>query len=581
MPGLRGESLSFLKDYLARFRDSILLGAFFKLLEAVLELAIPMVMAALIDEGAALQNSAVIWRKAGLMAVLAVIGVLCALVCQVVATRASTRFGQALRHDAFQKMGALSQQDVDHLGGTSLVTRLTADVSTLEEGLAMLIRLVPRAPFLTVGSIVMAVVLDVELSAVFLVTTPLIVLSMYLVLRMTAPRYARLQKLLDKVGLVTRETLAGTRVIRAFSREKEMCRTFRDAAQRYTGEALRAGRLSALLSPATAVIMNMGILGVLMLGAKRVDAGAVKVGVVIAFMEYLAQILLQTGIVANLVMLYTRAGASARRLGELMDMAPAVRDVRWSDKPAPDSREALGFNHVSLVYPDGKQALRDITFSLKKGETLGIIGGTGSGKSSVAALMLRGYDATEGTVSVGGRPVKEMPLKELRRRVSIVPQRAALLAGTVRDNLALGDGTLTDRTLEKALRLAQAAFVFDEKEGLDTVVEEGGRNFSGGQRQRLTIARALARSSDITVLDDAFSALDFATERALRRALHSAQEGRSLVLISQRVSTIRHADQILVLDEGCMAGLGTHEQLMQSCPVYREIWQSQIREERP
>lgn len=571
--------MSFLKNYLERFRDSILLGAFFKLCEAVLELLIPLVMAALIDQGAALQNSAVIWQKAGLMVILAVIGICCALVCQVVATKASTRFGAELRHDAFEKLGALSQQDVDRLGAASLVTRLTGDVNNLQEGLAMLIRLVPRAPFLTVGAIVMAVTMDVNLSVVFLVTTPLIVLCMYLVLRLTAPRFVQLQKLLDKVGLITRETLSGTRVIRAFSREKEMRRRFRDAAQQYAGEALRAGRLSALLSPATSVIMNLGILGVLMLGAKRVDAGAVKVGVIIAFIEYLAQILLQTGIVANLVMLYTKAGASARRIGELMDCVPAVRDVRWTDRPLPVSDEMLAFDHVSLRYPDGKEALHDISFTLKKGQTMGIIGGTGSGKSSVAALMLRGYDATEGTVKLSGQSVKEMPLKDLRRRVAIVPQKAALLRGTVRENLAMGETTITDRVMEKALRMAQAAFVFDEKEGLDTKVEENGRNFSGGQRQRITIARALSRKSELMILDDAFSALDFVTERALRRAIREEAGEKTLVMISQRVSTIRHADQILVLDEGRMAGLGTHEELMQTCPVYREIWQSQRKEE--
>lgn len=571
--------MSFLKNYLERFRDSILLGAFFKLCEAVLELLIPLVMAALIDQGAALQNSAVIWQKAGLMVILAVIGICCALVCQVVATKASTRFGAELRHDAFEKLGALSQQDVDRLGAASLVTRLTGDVNNLQEGLAMLIRLVPRAPFLTVGAIVMAVTMDVNLSVVFLVTTPLIVLCMYLVLRLTAPRFVHLQKLLDKVGLITRETLSGTRVIRAFSREKEMRRRFRDAAQQYAGEALRAGRLSALLSPATSVIMNLGILGVLMLGAKRVDAGAVKVGVIIAFIEYLAQILLQTGIVANLVMLYTKAGASARRIGELMDCVPAVRDVRWTDRPSPVSDEMLAFDHVSLRYPDGKEALHDISFTLKKGQTMGIIGGTGSGKSSVAALMLRGYDATEGTVKLSGQSVKEMPLKDLRRRVAIVPQKAALLRGTVRENLAMGETTITDRVMEKALRMAQAAFVFDEKEGLDTKVEENGRNFSGGQRQRITIARALSRKSELMILDDAFSALDFVTERALRRAIREEAGEKTLVMISQRVSTIRHADQILVLDEGRMAGLGTHEELMQTCPVYREIWQSQRKEE--
>ena len=572
--------MKFLKNYLPNLRGSILLGAFFKLCEAVLELLIPLVMAALIDEGVAMGDRSVIWQKTGLMVLLSLIGILCALVCQVVATKASTRFAADLRHDAFAKTGALSRQDVDRVGEASLVTRLTSDINNLQEGLAMLIRLVPRAPFLTVGSIVMAVALDVSLSAVFLVTTPLIVLSMYLVLHLTAPRYASIQRALDKIGLLTRETLMGTRVIRAFSREKEMRRTFDTAAHDYTLEALRAGRLSALLSPATGLIMNLGVLGVLMLGARRVETGAVKVGVIIAFIEYLAQILLQTGIVANLVMLYTKAGASAHRVGELMDFIPAVRDVRFSGKTAPDSAQIVRFDHVSLHYPDGKDALKDISFTLQKGQTLGVIGGTGSGKSSLAALLLRSYDATEGTVSIGGQPIGEIPIKDLRKKIAVVPQKAALLRGTVRENLAMGDKTISDAAMEKALRTAQASFLFDEKDGLNTMVEENGRNFSGGQRQRLTIARALSKKFDLLILDDAFSALDFVTERALKHALKEDTQNKSVVMISQRVSTIRRADCILVLDEGRMAGLGTHDELMDNCPIYREIWRSQVKEER-
>lgn len=571
--------MSFLKAYLDRFRGSILLGSVFKLAEAVLELLIPLVMASLIDQGAALGDRAVILEKAGLMLLIAFVGVLCALVCQVVATKASTRFGADLRRGAFRKVTALSRQDVDTLGQAGLVNRLTNDVNILEESLAMLIRLVPRAPFLTVGSIVMAVSLDVRLSLVFFVTTPIIVISMYLVLRAAAPRFALMQKLLDRVALVTRETLSGTRVIRAFSREKEMKRTFRDAARAYTGEALRAGRLSALLSPVTGVVMNFGILGVLMLGAQRVQAGALKVGVVIAFIEYLGQILLQTGIVANLVMLYTRAYASAKRVGELLEWRPSVPGLEGGPLPRADSGEAFSFSDVSLTYPDGKQALRGISFSVPKGGSLGIIGGTGSGKSSIASLLLRGYDATEGSVTVGGVNVKDMPLRALRRAVALVPQKAALFSGTVRENMAMGAGDISDQRMEQALRQAQAGFVFDEKQGLDTPVEENARNFSGGQLKRLTVARALVRDSDILVLDDAFAALDFVTERNLKRALRAARGGKTTVYISQRVSTLRGLDAILVLDEGRMVGLGTHERLMETCPVYREIALSQQAQE--
>lgn len=570
--------MSFLKDYFVKYRGSIFLGQFFKLIEAVLELLIPLVMADLIDRGVAMNNRGLIFSRAGLMVLLAFVGICCALVCQVVATKVSVRFGTQLRHDVFAHINKLSPQDLDDIGTASLVTRMTGDTNSLQEGLAMLIRLVVRAPFLAIGSVVMAILLDVHLSVVFLITTPLIVVSMFAVLRLTAPRFSKLQTRLDVLGRVVRETLSGTRVIRAFSRERDETRRFQSAAQEYTDDALKTGRLSALLSPVTSVIMNLGILGVLLLGGDRVNTGDMEVGIVIAFIEYLAQILLQTAVVANLVMLYTRAYASAQRVGQLMDMHPSVKDVRWVNQNLPDSQDAVRFQNVSIRYPDGKQALTDISFTLKKGETLGIIGGTGSGKSSVASLLLRFYDASSGEIDILGEDIKRIPLKTLREKVALVPQQAALLKGTIRSNLSLGSDLVTERMIQKALCTAQAEFVESYPEGLDYAVEENGRNLSGGQRQRLTIARALLRGADILILDDAFSALDFVTESALRRELAKTKGEAAYIYISQRVASIRHADRILVLDEGRMAGYGTHEQLLRDNPIYREISLSQQQE---
>lgn len=567
--------MSFLKHYYLQFRGSIFLGQFFKLIEAVLELFIPLAMAGLIDAGIMKGNGDVILIRSWQMLLLAFIGVLSALVCQVVATKASIRFGTQIRHDVFSHLNALSARDLDKVGTASLVTRVTGDIGFLQDGMAMLIRLVVRAPFLALGAIVMAISLDVSLSVVFLVTSPLIILIMFLILRIAARRFAVLQRHLDSLSRLVRETLAGTRVIRAFSQEKQQIRRFRDASQTYTQEALRTGRLSALLSPLTSVVMNFGIIAILLIGGRRVQAGQVEVGIIIAFIEYLGQILLQTAVVANLVILYTRAYASAKRVGELLDTRPSVRDVRWTEKEYPPSPEAVSFEDVSLIYPDGTSALEKVSFTLFKGKTLGVIGGTGSGKSSVASLIMRFYDPTSGAVKIGGQDAKDMPLKALRSRVALVPQEAALLKGTVRHNLELGDPLATERAMNEALKTAQAEFVHDLPGGLDFEIMENGRNLSGGQRQRLTIARALLKKAEVLILDDAFSALDFVTESRLRSALSDGLRGTAVIYISQRISSLRDMDRILVLDEGRVAGAGTHEELIRENRIYREISSSQ------
>ena len=575
--------MRFLRPYFSRYKRHIFLGQGFKLMEAILELLLPLVMASLIDDGVNAGNRAIIVSRGAQMLLIALIGVGTALVCQVVASRASQDFGTQLRHDLFAKINALSAQDVDRIGAPGLITRMTSDVNQLQYALAMLIRLVVRAPFLAVGSIVMTMIKDLRLSAVFLVTTPLIAALLYFVMKKSLPFFQTLQKKLDSLARISRESLEGARVVRAFSRQEEEKARFRAASEDYTQTAIRVGHWNALLNPATSVVMNLGVLAVLYLSAGRVQLGLLSQGVVIAFINYLAQILMQTAIVANLVVAFTKAGASALRVGEILEMAPAQADGT-AESPAPAApaarREAVVFDHVSFTYPGGGDpALSDVSFTVYARQTVGIIGGTGAGKSTLVSLIPRLYDATEGSVAVLGTDTRAYQSSALRRKIGMVPQGAALLSGSVRDNLRWGREDATDQEIWDALTVAQAAeFIKKRPEQLDAFIEEGGKNLSGGQRQRLTIARALVRRPEILILDDASSALDFATDAALRRSIAASSEGRTVLIVSQRAGAIRHADWILVMDDGRLVGQGRHEALMESCPVYREICLSQLSE---
>lgn len=570
--------MRFLLPYFKRYQKDIFLGQGFKLVEAVLELILPLVMAALIDDGVKTGSRAVIGQKTGLMLLIALIGVATALVCQVVASRASQNFGTELRHDLFAKINALSAQDIDKIGAPALITRMTSDINQLQQALAMLIRLVVRAPFLAIGSIVMAMILDIELSAVFLITTPLIALLLWFVMKKSLPFFKTMQQKLDSLARISRENLEGARVVRAFSRQKEETERFETVSRDYTKTAVRVGQWSALLNPATSAVMNLGVLAVLWLGAGRVQDGFLTQGVVIAFINYLAQILLQITVVANLTVIFTKAGASALRVGEIMEMEPAMKEGGGAepDKTAP----AVAFENVDFRYPGGgENALSGLTFSVEKGRTVGVIGGTGSGKSTLAQLIPRLYDVTAGTVRLFGQDVRDYRMDALRALVGTVPQGAALLSGTVRENVRWGKQDATDDEIKRALQIAQAWEYVEKLPGqLDYVIEEGGKNLSGGQRQRLTIARALVRRPDILILDDASSALDFATDAALRQAIARETDGMTVFIVSQRAGSIRHADTIIVLDDGRMAGMGTHEALMETCPVYREICLSQLSE---
>lgn len=564
----------FLKDY----RKQVIIGPIFKWMEAVLELIVPLVMAKIIDVGVKNADKGYVFRMGGLLLLIAAVSLGCALVCQYSASIASQGVGTNLRREMFDRINRFSHAELDRFGTHSLITRLTNDVNQLQVAVAMLIRLVVRAPFLAIGAVVMAFTIDVKLSLVFLVVFPLIVGVLYFVMNRSIPFFRVMQKKLDKISLITRENLEGARVIRAFSKQDAELSRFTSASDDLANTSVRVGRLSALLNPLTYVIMNLGIVAILWFGGFRVDSGRLTQGEMIAFVNYMTQILQALIVVANLVVIFTKASASASRINEVLETEPSVSDA-VSGEVAPLADEAaLEFDRVAFAYAGAEEpSLSGITVKLRPGETLGVIGGTGSGKSTFVSLIPRFYDATSGEVKVFGRDVKEYPLAELRRLVGTVPQKAAVVSGTIRENLRWAKPDATDEELWAALKTAQAeSFVEALPQKLETRVEQGGKNFSGGQKQRLTIARALVGKPSILILDDSASALDFATDAALRKALRTETKGMTVIMVSQRASTIRYADQILVLDDGGMAGLGTHEELFENCPVYREICLSQL-----
>lgn len=564
----------FLKDY----RKQVIIGPIFKWMEAVLELIVPLVMAKIIDVGVKNADKGYVFRMGGLLLLIAAVSLGCALVCQYSASIASQGVGTNLRREMFDRINRFSHAELDRFGTHSLITRLTNDVNQLQVAVAMLIRLVVRAPFLAIGAVVMAFTIDVKLSLIFLVVFPLIVGVLYFVMNRSIPFFRVMQKKLDKISLITRENLEGARVIRAFSKQDAELSRFTSASDDLANTSVRVGRLSALLNPLTYVIMNLGIVAILWFGGFRVDSGRLTQGEIIAFVNYMTQILQALIVVANLVVIFTKASASASRINEVLETESSVSDA-VSGEVAPLADEAaLEFDRVAFAYAGAEEpSLSGITVKLRPGETLGVIGGTGSGKSTFVSLIPRFYDATSGEVKVFGRDVKEYPLAELRRLVGTVPQKAAVVSGTIRENLRWAKPDATDEELWAALKTAQAeSFVEALPQKLETRVEQGGKNFSGGQKQRLTIARALVGKPSILILDDSASALDFATDAALRKALRTETKGMTVIMVSQRASTIRYADQILVLDDGGVAGLGTHEELFENCPVYREICLSQL-----
>lgn len=572
-----------LLKYLKGYRKELFLGPFFKLVEAIFELIIPLVMADIIDTGIARGDTAYVYRMGGLMILLAAVGLASALTCQFFAARTSQGFGTVLRNEMFAHIHAMSQAEIDRFGVPSLVTRLTNDVNQLQQAVAMLIRLAIRAPFLVVGAIVMALIIDPYMSLIFIAAAVVIAWVLYAVMTRTVPFYRIAQKLLDNVSLRTRETLAGTRVIRAFSKQETEEEEFAEASEELKQTLVRVGRISALLNPLTFVIVNIGIIAILYFGGINVDSGLLAQGDIFALVQYMNQIMLALVVVANLVILFTRASASATRIKAVLDAKPSI--VGGDSEGKPGTETTVQFENVCFAYGAHggrveKYALRNVSLKFGRGQTIGIIGGTGSGKSTLVDLIARFYDATEGAVYVDGENVKNYRLDVLRSRIGIVPQHAQLFAGTIRENMRWADPDATDEEIRAALSVAQAGFVFDNPEGLDRYIEQDGRNLSGGQRQRLTIARALVGDPQILILDDSASALDFATDAALRAALAAYGGGETtIIMVSQRASTLKNADQIVVMDEGEVSGVGTHDALFETNNVYREICLSQLSKE--
>ena len=568
--------LIYLKDY----KLESIVGPLFKLLEACLELLIPLLVAHIIDVAIPAGDAQKIMRIALVMVLLGILGLACSITAQYFAAKAAVGFGAAVRGALFRHVGALSHAELDRLGSSGLITRLTADVDQAQAGVNLVLRLLLRSPFVVLGSIVMALTISPKLTLIFLIVTPLIGLVIYLVISRSLRLYRRIQEGLDRLSLLTRENLSGARVIRAFSRQREEARDFAETADGLVRLQTFAGRISAALNPATMVLVDLAIALIIWYGGASVYAGEIGQGEVVALVNYLTQILVALVALANLIVSFTRGTASGARIQEVLEIRPSVedgaRDVPEPVKGAP----RVAFEGASFAYGGAaERVLTQIDLVARPGETIGVIGGTGAGKSALVNLIPRFYDATEGRVLIDGVDVREYPLDALRARIGMVPQQAVLFRGTIRENMRWGKPDATDEEIWRALEIAQAReFVEAREGGLDAIIEQGGRNLSGGQRQRLTIARALVRRPDILILDDSASALDFATDARLRAALRRETKGMTVFLISQRASTIRRADGILVLDDGHAVGFGTHTQLLESCPVYREICKSQLTE---
>ncbi len=569
------KNLKTLVKYLKPYRLQLAIGPVFKLGEAILEILIPTLMAALIDNGINKGDTAYVLRLGVLMLITATCGVLFAYVCQYSASVASQGFGTDVRGAMYRKISSLSHSQLDRFSTASLINRITLDVNQLQGAVAMLIRLVIRAPFLCIGGLVMAMILDLNLSIILMIVIVLFVVLLFLVMFRAVPLYNSVQKKLDSLTLILREHLSGVRVIRAFARTDAERECFDAANTDFADTAIRVGRIAALTNPATTLLMNAAIIAIIWFGGIRVNIGSLTQGEVIAYINYITLILNAMIVVANLVILYTKAYASAKRVSEVLDTEPDLADGAGAALHADGAK--IEFKNVSLRYTDGADnALDNINLSISRGETIGIIGVTGSGKSSLASLIPRFYDAQTGTVSVDGADVKSYPLSELRAKIGIVQQRAVLFSGSVRENMQMGKPDATDAEIREALELAQAAEFVDKLPlGLDTHISQSGSNLSGGQKQRLTIARALVKKPEILILDDSSSALDFRTDALLRKAIAGLGGGMTVIIISQRVNTVRGTDRIVVMDDGRIAACAPHDKLLRSCEIYREICTSQ------
>lgn len=582
--------LVFLKDY----KKECVLGPLFKLLEASFELIVPLVMAAIIDTGIASPDKPYIYKMCGVLILLAAVGLVCSITAQYFAAKAATGFAARARYALFSHIEGLSFSEMDTIGTSTLITRMTSDINQVQNGVNLVLRLFLRSPFIVIGAMVMAFTVDAKAALVFVVTIPLLSVVVFGVMIATMPLFKKVQQGLDHVLSRTRENLAGARVIRAFNKEEEEICVFREENAYLTNMQIVVGRISGLTNPLTYIIINCSIIAVIWIGGRRVYNGYISQGEVVALVNYMSQILVELVKLANLIVNITKSLACANRIADVLDTKSTLTDardteigqekaaetkIRKSDQS--DDSAFIRFDNVSMTYAGAAQeALSGLDFSVQKGQTIGIIGGTGSGKSSLVHLIPRFYDVSSGAVYVDGRDVREYQLTDLREKVGMVMQKAVLFAGSIADNLRWGNPDATEEQMWKALEIAQASDVVNGKEGgLDYLVEEGGKNLSGGQKQRLTIARAVVKDPEILILDDSASALDFATDARLRAALRGMQGNKTIFIVSQRNSSIQFADQIIVLDDGEAVGIGTHGQLLETCDVYREIYESQFKKE--
>ena len=566
--------------YLKAYRKEACLAPIFKMLEAVFELFVPLVIKGIIDYGIAAEDRAYCLRMGLLLLLLAVIGLAMATTAQWFSAKAAAGFAAKIKQVLMEHIQKLSYTELDTIGTSTLITRMTSDVNQVQTGTNLVLRLFMRSPFIVFGSMIMAFTIDFKAAMIFVITIPLLSVVVFGIMLSSIPLYKKVQSQLDRVLGITRENLTGVRVIRAFNKEEEEISHFKTENEQFTRLQTFVGKISALMNPLTFVIVNSAILVLVWTGAWRVEGGILTQGAVVALVNYMSQILVELIKLADLIINITKAVACGNRIQKVLEVEPSMENGSKECVEEKNTQEnAVDFNHVSLTYAGaGAPSLTDIDLHVKTGQTIGIIGGTGSGKTSVVNLIPRFYDATQGNVLVLGKPVKEQDMESLRSQIAIVPQKAVLFAGTIRENMKWGKEDATDEEIMEALTIAQAAEVVQKKEGgLDAFVEQGGKNLSGGQRQRLTIARALVRKPRILILDDSASALDFATDAALRKAIREMKNAPTVFIVSQRTSSIRFADQILVLDDGKSVGVGTHDELLTTCSVYKEIYDSQYK----
>lgn len=572
--------MKYLIPYLKKYRRESILAPLFKMLEACFDLAVPLIVADLIDVGITGQDKGYILSRFGLLIVMALLGLSCSFTAQYFAARAATGTSAGLRHDLLAKIQNLSLTEFDQTGAATLITRMTSDVNQVQNGLNMFLRLFMRSPFIVFGAMIMAFTIHTQIALLFVAAILVLFVIVFGIMRLTAPLYRAAQQKLDKITEATREDLTGVRVIRAFGREEKQVQEFAARNQNLLKAQVHVGDLSALMNPLTYVTVNAVIVAVLWIGAGKVEQGTMLSGDIIALINYIGQILVELVKLANLIVIISKSLASMGRVEQVLDLESSMTFAEHTETHAAEcaANEAVAFDHVDLRYAGaGADSLSDITCSIQRGQTVGIIGGTGSGKTTLVQLILRFYDASAGTVRLFGEPIQNWSQEKLREKIAVVPQKAQLFSGTIRSNLQMGNAEATETEMWEALEIAQAAeFVRKKPGGLDEEVEQGGANYSGGQKQRLTIARALLSHSDILILDDSASALDYATDAALRKALKTLPEETTVLIVSQRAGSIAHADQILVLDDGHLAGQGTHRELLETCQVYQEIYESQF-----